>query len=51
MQVNTTEIVEAVVFIEDDKVVREFLYPEFEALLDRYAPLPFSLEKQQKQST
>ncbi|MES2825372.1 MAG: hypothetical protein V4732_17360 [Pseudomonadota bacterium] len=40
MPLEPTEIVEAVVLISGEKIVREMLYPEFEAILDGFVPVP-----------
>lgn len=40
MPLERTEIVEAVVLISGEKIVREMLYPEFEAILDGFVPVP-----------
>jgi hypothetical protein len=35
-----TETLEAVVFFSEDVISRELLYPEFEAILDGFIPVP-----------
>jgi len=40
MQLDSGDTVEAVVLMEGDKITRELLYPEFEAILDGYVSEP-----------
>jgi hypothetical protein len=40
MPLETTETIEAVVLIAGEKIAREMLYPEFEAILDGFVPVP-----------
>src|SRR4051812_8086725 len=40
MTFESSEIVEAVVLFAGDRVSREMLYPEFEAILDGFVPVP-----------
>jgi hypothetical protein len=40
MFLESTKTIEAVVLISGEKIVREMLYPEFEAILDGFVPVP-----------
>ncbi len=40
MSLSSTSPLEAVFLYQDDQILRELLYPEFEALLDGFIPLP-----------
>ncbi len=40
MPLEPTETIEAVILISGEKIVREMLYPEFEAILDGFVPVP-----------
>ena len=40
MPLETTETVEAIVLFSGDNIIREMLYPEFEAILDGFVPVP-----------
>jgi len=44
----TPEATEAVFFLEGDKIAREMLFPEFEAILDGFVPMPASAGKKVK---
>lgn len=45
---DTPEATEAVFFLEGDKVAREMLFPEFEAILDGFVPMPVCAGKKVK---
>lgn len=40
MQLENTDNVEAVILFKGDQIAREMLYPEFEAILDGFVPVP-----------
>jgi hypothetical protein len=40
MQLESTSTVEAVVLFAGNRIIREMLYPEFEAILDGFVPVP-----------
>ena len=40
MPLATTDTTEAVVLFSGGKITRELLYPEFEAILDGFVPVP-----------
>ena len=44
----TPEATEAVFFLEGNKIAREMLFPEFEAILDGFVPMPASATKKVK---
>ena len=44
----TPQATEAVFFLEGDKIAREMLFPEFEAILDGFVPMPASAGKKVK---
>ena len=40
MTLESTDSVETVVLFAEDTITRELLYPEFEAILDGFVPVP-----------
>lgn len=47
MVTNSTEFSEAIVFIQNNRVAREMLYSEFEAILDGYVPIDITNQEVQ----
>lgn len=48
MPLATNELAEAVYVFSGNRIIREMLYPEFEAILDGYVPIPDFANKQVK---